>query len=55
MMLFNPKGKITYQLFEHTNESSFEKVVVSLASEIFGEESIYIDVKKKNGLKVVKS
>lgn len=46
-VLFNPKSRDTYQLFEHSKESSFEKVVVSLSPEIFGQESIYIDVKKR--------
>lgn len=47
MVLFNPKGKITYQLFEHSSEEAFEKIVVALAPEIFGRESIYVDVKKR--------
>ncbi len=47
MILFNPKTKITYQLYEHSSEESFEKTVVSLSLEIFGRESIYVDIKKR--------
>lgn len=46
-VLFNPKNKDTYKLYEHETEDSFEKVIVILASEIFGRESIYIDIKKR--------
>lgn len=46
-VLFNPKNKDTYKLYEHETEDSFEKVIISLASEVFGSESIYIDIKKR--------
>lgn len=46
-VLYNPKSRETFKLFEHSTEESFEKVVISLASEVFGRESIYIDIKKR--------
>lgn len=46
-ILFDPKSRDTYQIYEHSKESSFEEVVIHLSSEIFGQESIYVDVKKK--------
>tara|TARA_B110001454_G_scaffold101549_1_gene95916 strand:- start:14258 stop:15277 length:1020 start_codon:yes stop_codon:yes gene_type:complete len=47
MIIFNPKDKIIYQQYEHSSEESFEKIVVALSLEIFGRESIYVDIKKR--------
>jgi hypothetical protein len=46
-VLYDPQRKGVFQLFEHALESDFEKVVCSLAEQIFGEDTIYIDVKKR--------
>ncbi len=47
MKIFNPKNNESFALFEHKKESEFEKIVVQLSPQVFGEESIYFDIKKK--------
>ena len=39
-----------YKMFEYENESDFEKQIVEHSKEIFGENSVYIDVKKRISL-----
>ena len=46
-ILYDPQRKGVFQLFEHTTESDFENEVCNLAEQIFGEDTIYIDVKKR--------
>lgn len=45
-LIFNDK-EFTY--YEYTNEAGFEKCIVQNAKKIFGDKSIYIDIKKKIG------
>jgi len=45
--LFNKTSKETFLPFEFDKESDFEKIVVELSEQIFGEESIYLNIKKK--------
>ena len=40
-------NKTLYRQIQYTNEKDFETVVVSLADQIFGPSSIYVDIKKK--------
>ena len=39
----------TYNYYEYNKEEEFEREVVSISNEIFGDNSIYIDVKKRIG------
>ena len=47
MSVILDERKTPYFLYEFQTESEFEKKIVSLAEEIFGNTSIYFDVKKK--------
>ncbi len=47
MKIFNPQNSESFVLHEHKKEVDFEKVVVQLSSQVFGDESIYFDIKKK--------
>lgn len=40
-------GQRKFELTKFKNEEDLEKVVLSLAEDIFGRKSIYIDLKKK--------
>lgn len=40
-------GTNVYVPFRFSDENSFEKLVVKTADKIFGENTIYIDIKKK--------
>ncbi|MEL6675642.1 MAG: hypothetical protein AAFR61_25765 [Bacteroidota bacterium] len=39
----------TYLLHEYGLEKDFERVIIAHAKEIFGERSVYIDIKKRIG------
>ena len=45
-VIFNSDGKL-YSTLPYENESDFEDTVVELADQIFGPETIYIDIKKR--------
>ncbi len=45
--IYNKSQNETFLPFEFEKESDFEKVVVELSEQIFGSESIYLDIKKK--------
>lgn len=47
MKIFNPKTGEAFIPFEYSKEEMFERKVVELSSQIFGEDSIYFDIKKK--------
>lgn len=47
-LIFNNK-EFTY--YEYTKEAEFEEDVVENASKIFGQKSIYIDIKKRIGIR----
>lgn len=42
-------NRVAYQYHEYANESEFERVVVEQHKHIFGENTIYIDIKKRIG------
>ncbi len=42
-----------YDLYEYPSEEKFEEVIVAQSSNIFGEDSIYIDIKKRIGEEIV--
>lgn len=42
-------GNKNFLLYEYTNEAEFERDVVNNSQEIFGENTVYIDTKKKIG------
>ena len=39
----------TYRYFEYTLEAEFEKEIVDKSKQIFGSNTVYIDIKKKIG------
>jgi predicted DNA binding CopG/RHH family protein len=43
----------TYKYYEYTLEGEFERVIVDNATQIFGANSVYIDIKKKIGDNIV--
>ena len=43
----------TYKYYEYNNEAEFEKVIVDNAKQIFGNNTVYIDIKKKIGDNIV--
>lgn len=46
-------GGVTFRLHAYTKEADFEKDVVSLADQIFGPTSIYLNIKKRVGSDIV--
>lgn len=47
MPVFVESLKRQYQLFSHVNEEDFEGVIKNIADKIFGNTSIYLDIKRK--------
>jgi hypothetical protein len=43
----------TYKYYEYSNEAEFENVIVENAKQIFGNNTVYIDIKKKIGDSIV--
>jgi len=43
----------TYTYFQYTNEGEFEKTIMDNAKQIFGQNTVYIDIKKKIGDNIV--
>ncbi len=43
----------TYKYYEYALENEFEKVIVDHAKQIFGNNTVYIDIKKKIGDNIV--
>jgi hypothetical protein len=43
----------TFKYYEYLNEGEFEKVIVENAKQIFGNNTVYIDIKKKIGDNIV--
>jgi len=43
----------TYKYYEYTNEAEFEKTIVEHSIQIFGKNTVYIDIKKKIGDNIV--
>ena len=43
----------TYKYYEYTNEAEFEKAIVDHSNQIFGRNTVYIDIKKKIGDNIV--
>lgn len=46
-LIYQPNSSSSYQVFTHSLEKDFEACVVNLSSQLFGENSLYIDIKKK--------
>jgi len=42
-------SQVVYQYHEHANESEFERVIVEQHKQIFGNNTIYVDIKKRIG------
>ncbi|MDO9580507.1 MAG: hypothetical protein Q7J06_08065 [Bacteroidales bacterium] len=43
----------TYNYYEYTLEKEFEQVIVDKARQIFGINTVYIDIKKKIGDSII--
>lgn len=43
----------TYRYYEYTLEAEFEKVIVDKSQQIFGKNTVYIDIKKKIGNEII--
>lgn len=43
----------TYKYYEYSNEAEFEKIIVDKSKQIFGSNTVYIDIKKKIGNEIV--
>ncbi len=43
----------TYKYYEYTREDEFERVIVENSKQIFGTNTVYIDIKKKSGDNIV--
>jgi hypothetical protein len=46
-------NNITYSYHEHPSEKEFEKIILQQAQHIFGDKSIYIDIKKRIGDSII--
>lgn len=46
-------GSKVYKYYEYHREDEFEKVIVDFSKQIFGENTVYIDIKKKIGDSIV--
>jgi hypothetical protein len=51
-VILNAKGQV-FRPYAYENESEFEADVVKLAEQIFGQSSIYVDIKKRLGNDIV--
>ncbi len=47
MPIFVEKGEGEFQPYQFTKEADFEKLVIKLSDKLFGEASIYVDIKRR--------